>query len=87
MAKPVGKVKWFDNAKGFGFIVNEEGEDVFVHFGSILGEGFKTLKEDEVVKFVQIRSEKGWQAAEVERITDDASDVTQSEDQEHPDDE
>ena len=68
MDKSVGTVKWFDNAKGFGFIVNEAGEDVFVHYRSIEGEGFKTLAEGEQVEFVQSESEKGWQAAEVKRV-------------------
>lgn len=69
MAKSIGSVKWFDNAKGFGFILNEDGEDVFVHYRAILGEGYKTLKEKDIVEYVQIRSEKGWQAAEVERVS------------------
>ena len=68
MDKSIGTVKWFDNAKGFGFIVNEAGEDVFVHYRSIEGEGFKTLAEGEQVEFVQSESEKGWQATEVKRV-------------------
>ena len=63
-----GTVKWFDNAKGYGFLLNEDGEDVFVHYRSIQGEGYKTLAEGEQVDFLQIKSEKGWQAAEVERL-------------------
>ena len=62
-----GVVKWFDNSKVYGFIFNENGEDVFVHYRSILGEGYKTLNEDELVAFVQVKSDKGWQAQEVER--------------------
>lgn len=68
MAKSIGKVKWFDNAKGYGFILNAEEEDVFVHYRSIMGDGYKSLNEGEEVEFIQTRSEKGWQAAEVERI-------------------
>ncbi len=68
MAKLVGKVKWFDNAKGYGFILNEDNEDVFVHYRSIMGDGYKSLGEGEEVEFIQTKSEKGWQAAEVERL-------------------
>lgn len=67
MAKSIGKVKWFDNAKGYGFILNAEDEDVFVHYRSIMGDGYKSLNEGEEVEFIQTRSDKGWQAAEVER--------------------
>ncbi len=67
MAKSIGKVKWFDNAKGYGFILNAESEDVFVHYRAIMGDGYKSLNEGEEVEFLQTRSEKGWQAAEVER--------------------
>ena len=67
MAKSIGKVKWFDNAKGYGFILNAEDEDVFVHYRAIMGDGYKSLSEGEEVEFLQTRSEKGWQAAEVER--------------------
>ena len=63
--KESGTVKWFDNAKGFGFAVNESGEDVFIHYRAIMGEGFKTLAEGQTIEFVQVKSEKGWQAAEV----------------------
>lgn len=67
LAKSIGKVKWFDNAKGYGFILNAENEDVFVHYRAIMGDGYKSLNEGEEVEFLQTRSEKGWQAAEVER--------------------
>ena len=73
MAKSVGKVKWFDNAKGYGFILNAEEEDVFVHYRSIMGDGYKSLSEGEEVEFIQTRSDKGWQAAEVERTMVDNS--------------
>ena len=62
-----GKVKWFDNKKGFGFIAQEAGQDVFVHHTSILGSGFKTLQEGEVVQFDIVNSEKGPKALNVQR--------------------
>ena len=68
MERSIGTVKWFDNAKGYGFLINDDGEDVFVHYRSIQGEGYKTLAEGEQVEYLQTRSEKGWQAAEVERL-------------------
>jgi CspA family cold shock protein len=68
VSKSVGTVKWFNNAKGFGFIINDQGEDVFVHYRSIQGEGYKTLSEGEDVEYLQVKSDKGWQAAEVERV-------------------
>lgn len=61
-----GVVKWFNDAKGFGFIGQENGEDLFVHFTSILGEGFKTLKEGETVSFeIEKGPKKGLQAVKV----------------------
>lgn len=62
-----GKVKWFDNKKGFGFIVEETGQDVFVHHSAILGQGFKTLNEGEVVQFDVVESNKGLKAQNVQR--------------------
>jgi cold shock protein len=62
-----GKVKWFDNKKGFGFIAQDAGQDVFVHHTSIMGGGFKTLNEGEVVTFEVISSDKGLKAQNVER--------------------
>jgi CspA family cold shock protein len=62
-----GKVKWFDNKKGFGFIVNDSGQDVFVHHSSILGAGFKTLNEGELVTFEVVQSAKGLKAQNVQR--------------------
>jgi CspA family cold shock protein len=62
-----GKVKWFDNKKGFGFIVQESGPDVFVHHTAIAGEGFRTLNEGEVVQFEVIQSNKGLKAQNVQR--------------------
>lgn len=63
--KVEGTVKWFDNAKGFGFIVNESSEDVFVHYRSIQSDGYKRVSEGDQVSFIQVKSEKGWQAQEV----------------------
>jgi CspA family cold shock protein len=62
-----GKVKWFDNKKGFGFILHESGKDVFVHYSSIQGKGYKTLAEGEVVCFDLVESTKGWKAQNVQR--------------------
>ena len=62
-----GKVKWFDNKKGFGFIADDSGKDVFVHHTSIMGGGFKTLDEGEIVTFEVISSDKGLKAQNVHR--------------------
>jgi CspA family cold shock protein len=62
-----GKVKWFDNKKGFGFIAQDKGDDVFVHHTSIQGPGYKTLLEGEVVTFEIIESDKGPKAQNVLR--------------------
>jgi CspA family cold shock protein len=62
-----GTVKWFNEAKGFGFISQEGGEDVFVHFSAIQGDGFKTLAEGERVEFEVTRGPKGLQASSVRK--------------------
>ncbi len=60
-----GTVKWFNNAKGYGFITRESGEDLFVHFKSIVGEGYRSLKQGEAVQFDVEQGTKGLQATNV----------------------
>lgn len=64
---PVGTVKWFNDAKGFGFITQESGPDLFVHFSSIQGSGFKSLQEGDRVEFEVGNGPKGPQALNVRR--------------------
>ncbi len=61
-----GTVKWFNDAKGFGFISRQNGEDVFVHFSAIQSKGFRTLQEGQLVSFDVKRGAKGWQAENVQ---------------------
>ena len=69
MAKrETGTVKWFNDKKGFGFITREAGDDLFVHFNSIEGDGFKTLKENDQVEFEVVTTEKGEAASSVTTI-------------------
>ena len=60
-----GTVKWFNNAKGYGFIGREDGPDVFVHYSAITGEGYKSLQEGDAVDFEIVQGQKGPQAANV----------------------
>ncbi|MEW6269869.1 MAG: cold-shock protein [Thermodesulfobacteriota bacterium] len=65
---PIGRVKWFNNAKGYGFIVQEGGPEVFVHYSAIQGDGYKTLVEGQEVQFDIAQSDKGPQAANVIKV-------------------
>jgi CspA family cold shock protein len=63
-----GTVKWFNASKGYGFITRETGSDVFVHFGAIVADGYKTLNEGDAVEFEVEEGQKGPQAANVKKI-------------------
>lgn len=67
--KASGTVKWFNEAKGYGFIAQDSGEDIFVHYSAIKGEGFRTLNEGDKVEFEIQQGDKGKHAANVERVT------------------
>ena len=73
VAQYKGKVKWFNNAKGYGFIGREDGPDVFVHYSAIQLDGYKTLKEGDDVEFDIVQGQKGPQAEAVARLRDDAA--------------
>jgi CspA family cold shock protein len=64
----IGTVKWFNNDKGYGFISRDEGEDVFVHFSAIVGDGFRSLMENQQVEFTVEDGPKGPQAAQVRAL-------------------
>ncbi len=68
MARITGKVKWFNNSKGYGFIGQEGGADVFVHYSAIQGEGYKTLQEGDPVEFEVVQGQKGPQAENVVKL-------------------
>ncbi len=68
-AAAIGTVKWFDSKKGFGFILNPDGQDVFVHFSSIEGDGFRVLRDGERVEYEQLSGAKGLLARRVRRET------------------
>ncbi len=63
-----GTVKWFNATKGYGFITRENGDDVFVHYSAISGDGFKTLEEGQEVEFEIVEGDKGPQATNVEKL-------------------
>ena len=63
-----GTVKWFNDAKGYGFISRQNGEDVFVHFSAIQAKGFRSLKEGQPVQFTVVKGPKGWQAESVQPL-------------------
>jgi len=67
-AEQTGQVKWFDTKKGYGFIEQEDGDDIFVHYSSIQGEGFKDLEEGEKVSFEVVEGDKGLQAENVVKL-------------------
>jgi len=68
MARITGTVKWFNDAKGYGFLSREGGPDVFVHFSAIQGNGFKSLAEGDRVEFEIVQGQKGPQAADVTKV-------------------
>ena len=63
-----GKVKWFNNSKGYGFIARDDGPDVFVHYSAIVGDGYRTLQENDAVEFELVQGPKGPQAANVTKV-------------------
>lgn len=66
--RTTGTVKWFNNAKGFGFISQENGDDVFVHFRAIQGDGYKTLDQGQEVEYKLVTGPKGFQAEDVSKV-------------------
>jgi CspA family cold shock protein len=68
--KREGEVKWFDPRKGFGFIIGPDGQDIFVHFTVIEGEGFRVLKDGSTVEYDAEKTDKGWKATRVTRPPD-----------------
>lgn len=65
----LGKIKWFNNEKGYGFIEGENGEDIFVHYSAIKQDGYKTLNEDQIVEYELLETEKGLQAINVKEVS------------------
>ena len=66
--REVGTVKWFNDSKGFGFVGREDGDDVFVHYSAISGDGHRSLQEGQKVEFTVTKGKKGLQAEDVRRI-------------------
>lgn len=77
----IGNVKWFNNAKGWGFIEREDGADVFVHYSQIRGEGFRTLNEGEPVQFTLKDGPKGPLAEDVRRLSDESESASSGEEE------
>lgn len=67
--KVTGRVKWFNNSKGYGFIGQDGGADVFVHYSAITGEGYRSLQEGDTVEFEVVQGQKGPQAANVSKVS------------------
>jgi CspA family cold shock protein len=67
--KVQGRVKWFNNTKGYGFIGRDDGSDVFVHYSAIAADGFRTLNEGDLVEFEIVQGQKGPQAANVTKVS------------------
>ena len=76
--RETGKVKWFNDAKGFGFIERPQGGDVFVHYSSIRGAGFKTLTEGQKVEYTVAEGQKGPQAQDVSPVAAEVQEVPQA---------
>ncbi len=68
MSRTTGKIKWFNNTKGYGFIGLDDGADVFVHYSAVQGEGYKTLQEGDLVEFEVTQGQKGPQAEDVTKV-------------------
>jgi len=68
LSRTTGKIKWFNNTKGYGFIGLDDGADVFVHFSAIQGEGYKSLEEGDLVEFEVTQGQKGPQAENVTKV-------------------
>lgn len=68
----VGKIKWFNNEKGYGFIEGENGEDIFVHYSAIKQDGYKSLSEGQIVEYELLETEKGLQAINVKEVSNAA---------------
>jgi CspA family cold shock protein len=79
-----GRVKWFNSARGYGFIGREDGPDVFVHYTAIAGEGYKTLNEGDTVEFEIVQGPKGPQASNVVKLTEHQSECLSSYDSRLP---